>query len=122
MTCANKIACDVWNLMDDLDIDLSISHLPGKFNQDVDLASRLINYRTKWCLPKKYFKLICKHFSFTPSIDMFTSRLNHRLPRYILYAPDLHCVHVDCFTMQWSSEKPYLFPPFNLINRTLQII
>ena len=52
----NIIACDVWNLMDDLDIDLSISHLLGKFNRDADLASRLINYRTNWCLPKKYFK------------------------------------------------------------------
>ena len=37
----NKIACNVWNLMDDLDIDLFISHLPGKFNQDADLAYKL---------------------------------------------------------------------------------
>ena len=28
----NKIMGDVWHLIDDLDIDLSIAHLPRKFN------------------------------------------------------------------------------------------
>ena len=48
----NKIAADVWQIVDDLGIDLSISYLPGRFNGDADVASRIINYRTEWCLPK----------------------------------------------------------------------
>ena len=118
----NKIACDIWNLVDDLDIDISISYLPGRFNGDADLASRFINYRTEWCLPQKYFNAICDHFQFFPTIDLFTSRLNHRLPRYMAFAPDPYCVHVDCFTSSWCDEKAYNFAPFNLIHRTLQCI
>ena len=118
----NRISGDIWNLADDLNIELSVAFLPGRFNGDADLASRFINYRTEWCLPKKYFKSLCDHFQFSPTIDLFASRLNTRLPRYMAFAPDPDCVHMDCFTSSWCNEKLYIFAPFNLIHRTLQCI
>ena len=118
----NRISADIWSIVDSLGFDFSISYLPGRFNGNADLASRLINYRTEWCLPKKYYKKLCKHFQIQPTIDLFASRLNYRVKRYVLYAPDPFCVHVDAFTMSWSNEIPYLFPPFNLLHRVLQQI
>ena len=118
----NRISADIWGIADNLGLDLSISYLPGHFNGDADLASRLINYRTEWCLPMKYYKKLCTYFNFSPTIDLFASCLNFRVKWYVLYAPDPFCVHVDAFMMSWCNEMPYLFLPFNLLHRTLQQI
>ena len=52
-----------------------------------------------------------------PSIDLFASRLNKKLNRYISWIPDPFCVEVDAFFYDWSEEFPYIYPPFSLLNR-----
>ena len=117
----SKIAADVWDLADELKLQLSISHVPGKWNT-VDVTSRILSYRTKWCLPKKWVSYLCSHFNITPTIDMFASRLNNKCDRYAAFAPNPYCEVVDCFTTSWTDEVVYSFQPFNLTHRVLSKI
>ena len=69
----------------------------------------------------KAFEKICTHFD-PPEIDIFASRLNAQLPRFISWHPDIDAEAVDAFTVDWRKLKFYAFPPFCLIARCLQKI
>ena len=56
------------------------------------------------------------------SVDLFASRTNHQLPEYCSWRPDPAARTVDAFSIPWSSERPYLFPPFSLVGRALAMI
>ena len=109
---SSKIAGDVWNLADKLNVKISISHIPGKWNT-ADIISRILSYRTEWCLPEKWYKKLCLHFNISPTIDMFVLHLNHKCKHYTSFAPNPYCEVVDSFTMSWENEVIYSFHPFN---------
>ena len=50
-----------------------------------------------------------------PSIDLFATRLNHRLPFYVSPIPDQKALSIDALTMDWNHIHAYAFPPFHLI-------
>ena len=50
-----------------------------------------------------------------PSIDLFATRLNHRLPLYVSPIPDQKALSKDALTMDWNRIHAYAFPPFHLI-------
>ena len=52
--------------------------------------------------------------------DLFTSRLNHQLPRYVAWKPDPFSVGTDALRMSWQGLHGYAFPPFALISKCLQ--
>ena len=52
-------------------------------------------------------------------MDLFASRTNHQLPEYCSWRPDPAARTVDAFSIPWSPERPYLFPPFSLVGRAL---
>ena len=106
----------VWQKAYEQDCWLSINFIRGVDNWRSDLASRIFNARTEWTLPMSIFGKIAQRFGW-PSIDLFASRINHRVNRYVSWTPDPFCVEVDAFYYQWSDEFPYLYPPFNLWNR-----
>ena len=56
------------------------------------------------------------------TIDFFASYLNRQLVRYVSWRPDAQASLVDAFTMSWSNEFFYAFPPFSLIRRCLEKI
>ena len=55
-------------------------------------------------------------------IDLFASRVNNQLPCYVSWEPDPYAWAIDSFTIDWSSCKGYIFPPFALVLRILQKI
>ena len=55
-------------------------------------------------------------------MDLFASRLNFQLPRYVSWNPDPEAVATDAFSINWSNDLHYAFPPFSLIGRVLQKI
>ena len=114
-----KITQDIWNLAMDLDCWLTISHLPGVENLEADLASRYLNDHIEWHLAPSLFRKICETFNVYPTIDLFTSRLNNQLPKYVSFGPDPHCTFLDAFTICWTDEVFYVYPPFILISRFL---
>ena len=94
------------------------TYIPGKKNDRADKLSRRQRDRTDWMLNRALFKRLSKHFGpFT--IDLFATRLNAQLPRYISKIPDPGATAVDAFRQDLRHERAYTNPPFNLIGRLL---
>ena len=73
-------------------------------------------------LSRHLFQQALSYFGFTPDIDCFATKANSQIDVYASRYPDPYCTHVDAFSFNWESYKPYLFPPFSLINSVLQKI
>ena len=101
------------------DIWLTACHLPGVLNVEADKNSRQFNERTEWQIKPDIFHKITDILG-TPEIDLFASRLNNQLPKYVSWKPEPGASHVDAFSFSWSDNFVYIFPPFPLLNRCLQ--
>ena len=51
----------------------------------------------------------------TPSLDLFATRWNHRLPLYVSPVLDPAAFAVDAMSLEWSLTFGYAFPPFVLL-------
>ena len=54
------------------------------------------------------------------SVDLFASRNNNKLSRYVSRRPDPEAYAIDAFSLPWANDVFYMFPPFSLIGRILQ--
>ena len=54
-----------------------------------------------------------------PSIDLFATCLNAKLPLYCSLVPDLQAVFEDAFRHPWDDLDLYAFPPFALVGRVI---
>ena len=86
---------------------------------DADKESREFNDNIEGALQETIFHHIVKLYG-KPSIDLFASRINTKVSRYVSWRPDPEAQFVDAFSHSWSQEKFYAFPPFSLILRCLQ--
>lgn len=118
----NDITFAIWEFCIQNKIWLSAAFIPGKENVIADFESRHINLDAEWQLQHRFFNWIKNKLNFTPTIDLFASRLNFQLPCYCSYRPDPGALAVDAFTISWSNLKWYAFPPFSVINAALQKI
>ena len=102
-------------------LKLSVSHWPAKLNVEADRASRIFhNSNTEWSLAISVFDELRAKWG-EPDIDMFASRLNHKVSQYVGWKPDPGAIAIDAFTVHWSRYKLiYFFSPFNLIDKVLQ--
>lgn len=57
-----------------------------------------------------------------PEIDLFASRLNKQVERYISWKIDPGPLSADAFTCDWSNLVFYAFPPFTILSRVVQKI
>lgn len=78
----NNIARDIWLWCKDRDIWITPAHIPGVENTEADLASRVFNDQTEWKLDPLILTDIFTLFG-KPDLDLFASRLNHQLSRYV---------------------------------------
>ena len=98
-------------------IRLEASFICGRKNIRADALSR----RSKdhaLSLKQNYFSLLCNHFNFSPSIDLFASRLNTKLPNFFSEGPDPLANGFNAFNLSWP-DQVYAFPPINLISKFL---
>ena len=118
----NEMAKEIWHWCIQRHIWISVKHIPGKENVVADFKSRNFSDEgTEWQLNRDIFNKICQKFG-TPQIDLFASRLNTQLPRYISRNPDPEAESVDAFMTDWGKIYFYAFPPFGLIDECLQKI
>ena len=117
----NQTAYDIWDWCVNNNSWLTATHLAGVENTEADKESRLFNDRTEWTLKGEIFARITTHWG-TPEIDLFATRLNTQLPKFVSWKPDPVSCFVDAFTISWSSLYFYAFPPFCQIHRILQKI
>ena len=88
------MAIDIWNWYISRNIHLSISHVAGCLNVEADELSRGLNINEdiEWALVMDIFQEIVCRFG-KPDIDLFASRLNHKLE---------NTFHLDQILMQWQ--------------------
>ena len=115
----NSVAKDVIMWAKQRNIWLTATHIVGKDNNWADRLSRKINDNLEWTFTQEAFKQLCAQKEIgLPTVDLFASCLNHKLPKYVSIYPDASAMFINAFTFQWEGYV-YLFPPFNLIGRVL---
>ena len=115
----DSLAREIWFWCLDRHIHLSAAHVPGIDNHEAGEESRADNDDTEWSLREEVFKSI--HVMHPEmSVDLFASRLNHKLIKYVARRPDPNAIAIDAFTMTWTNELFFIFPPFSLLPRILQ--
>ena len=77
----------MWQWCIDRDIWITAAHLPGSSNIEADWQSRNISDDKEWQLEQGVFQAIIGVFD-TPCRDLFASRLNKQLDRYVSWHPD----------------------------------
>ena len=81
--------------------NLKARHIPGCLNVMADLLSRSNQVQsTEWSLYLQVFKQICLKW-FTPHVDLFATRLNHKVPLYISPVPDQNSWDIDALDINW---------------------
>ena len=75
----------------------------------------------EWKLNDSVFVAICKTF-FQPDIDLFATRINTQLERFVSWFLDPEAVASDAFSIGWNKFLAYIFPLFSIIQRVLQKI
>ena len=115
----NEVAQDIWSWCEARDIWLSVAHIPGVENDLADYKSRNFSDNLEWELKQELFDTIVRVFG-QPEIDLFATRLNCKVEKYVSWQPDPHAFAVDAFTLKWTDKFVYAFPPFSCVGRTIQ--
>ena len=118
----NDMVKGIWEFCIKHNIFITCTHIPGKENIIADQESRKEYRQGEWMLHKRFFHDALRIFQFQPNIDCFATRINAQLPTYVSRYPDPYASQVDAFSFNWADYKPYIFPPFSVINRVLQKI
>jgi hypothetical protein len=115
MKCNSK-ARDIWELAVSNRIWITAVHLPGVENLTADRESRKIRDETEWSLNDSLFNKI-QSLRVDLDIDLFASRLNYKISKFVSWKADPLAWAIDAFTLQWKNFIFYAFPPFSLIDR-----
>jgi len=116
----NAIAQSIWSWAIERNIWISASYIPGKENV-ADEKSRVFHDETEWKLNEEVFHSIVDKWGM-PVIDMFASRLNYQIDKYVSWGPDPKAFQIDAFSLNWSDLFIYVYPPFSLLPRVLRKI
>lgn len=102
-------------------ITLTAEYIPGKENTTADSLSRHSNsHQHEWHLCPKIFSKILQTTQIHPKVDLFASRHNNQLPKFVSWRPDPDAIAVNAYVLDWRNlGEPYMFPPPILIGRTL---
>ena len=104
-------------------ISLRAVHIPGKKNVLADALSRG-KYQvrmTEWTLNNTVVNLIF-HQMGQPTIDLFATHQNKKLPVYCSPISDVNAFQIDALAFNWTGIYAYAFPPPILIPQVLKKI
>lgn len=114
----DSLSKEIWHWCILRQINLLAMHIAGTDNVLADDLSRSFSSSVEWSLDGGVFQALCDVFE-RPTIDLFASRLNHKLPCYFSWKPDPGSAACNAFGVDWDGLYGYAFPPFNLIGRVL---
>ena len=106
----------------DLGVSLQAKHIPGRLNVLADGLSRKNQILpSEWTLHQTVANQIFQILGH-PMVDLFATRLNHRVPLYVSPVMDPRAWALDALSLDWNSLVAYAFPPFILIPQVLRKI
>ena len=117
----HEVSRDIWYWAEKHQVWISAAYIPGTSNIDADEQSREFNDATEWSIDDHIFNSIIQTWG-TPDIDLFATRINHKLPLYVSWKPDPGSYAIDAFSITWDQQLIYCFPPFSILWRTLDKI
>ena len=94
-------------------MSVSAAHVPGKDNKEADQQSRILQDATEWKLHPELFQKIVDKFG-KPDIDLFSSRINIQLKRYVSWHPEPESMAVNAILLTWNNNFFYMSPPLVL--------
>ena len=101
------------------DVHLDARYLPGESNVLADVLSRRGQVvGTEWSLHPQVARALLRAWG-NPSIDLFATCLNAKLPLYCSLVPDPQAIFEDAFRHPWDDLDLYAFPPFALVGREI---
>lgn len=115
------LSSKIWKWCSERNIFITAQYIPGAENIHADTMSRNFSDSKEWKLKHEIFLRVCSHF-FLPDIDLFASRLNYQIQKFVSWTYDPEAFATDAFSISWSCIQPYIFPPFRLIGRILNKI
>ena len=74
--------------------------------------------QTEWSLLQEVSNLLCRRWH-KPEIDLFATRFNHKLPKFVSPVPDTLAWAVDALSLQWKDLDAYAFPPTALLGQVV---
>ena len=86
---------------------------PGRCTQPSRASSG-----AEWSLHPQVARALLRTWG-NPSIDLFATCLNAKLPLYCSLVPDPQAVFEDAFRHPWDDLDLYAFPPFALVGRVI---
>ena len=100
-------------------IVLKARPIPGRLNVIADKLSRKGQIiQTEWSLHQEVFNLLSQTWH-RPQVDMFATRYNYKLAKYVSPVPDPNAWAVNTLTVSWESLDMYVFPPVSLLGKVV---
>ena len=93
----NSIVKQLWCWCIPRGISVSATYIQGCLNEEADSESRNINLDGEWMLHPSLLKEAFQLLKCTPNIDLFASRINKQLEKYVSFKPDPDAFAVDAF-------------------------
>ena len=114
-----SLASQLLRWAESLDVHLDARYRPGQSNVLADILSRWDQViGTEWSLHPQVARDLLRCWD-SPSIDLFVTSYNVKLPLYCSLVPDPQSVFEDAFCHPWDNLDLYAFPPFPLVGRVV---
>ena len=100
-------------------VQLEARYLPGQSNVLADLLSRRNQILgAEWSLHLQVARDLLRKWG-SPTLDLFATHTNAKLPLYCSLIPDPQALFEDAFRHPWDNLDTYAFPPFQLVERVV---
>ena len=110
-------------------LETSVLVSPQRYSSEVSAHSRSLECngrqafqtqpsdQTEWSL-SQVFNIWCSRWA-RPHVELFATRFNHKLPKFVSPVPDPTAWAVDALSPPWENLDVYTFPPVSLLGHII---
>ena len=121
-TVMSDLTWEILHLLQQLQVRMVVRHIPSSRNVLADALSRTKPLPTEWSLNRVVFSALQALLP-DMTVDLFATRLNHRLDLFVSPCPDQRALAVDALSIPWDFQGiPYAFPPPRILPLVLRKI